>query len=391
MPDDVVFDPFDHVAMEDPYGVYAELRSREPVYRNAERGFWALSRYEDVQAAARDWRTFSSARGVNLDDTHELSGGGNFIAADPPPHDVLRRLVREPFTPAGIRARSEEVRTVVATAVADFETSGGGDAAQELAWRIPVTVICRLLGLSDADVPAVTDLLHGVIARSDSSGHMPAIAVDAAAELRERVSRVVTAAGEPAGPVGVAMREAYARQRLDLDGLAGMGLLLLVAGTETVADFVGNALLALDRHPNQAALMASDPERVPAGVEELLRFESPVQHQARTLERQMELHGVTIPAGGRVLLLWGAANRDERRWTNPDELDLTREQRRHLAFGDGIHHCLGAPLARLETSELLRELFRRRLRCEVSGPVRFVETHNTRGLASLPVNVSAAA
>jgi cytochrome P450 len=379
------FDPFDHGAMEDPYPLYAWMREHHPVYRNEPRDFWALSRYADVQTAARDWQTFSSTGGVNLDETHELSGAGNFIAADPAPHDVLRRLVREPFTPAGIRALGAQIEQVVATAVAGFCRAGGGDAAQLLAWRIPVETICRLLGIPVTEVPAIVALLHDVIARTSNEDELPRGAREGAEQIRARM-RALAAGANPAGaPLGDAMRAALVRDELDLEAFAGMGLLLLVAGTETVADFIGNALHALAGNPDQRALLSADPDRVTAGVEELLRFESPVQHQVRTLTRPLELHGIELPAGAHVLLLWGAANRDERRWEHADRLDVAREPLRHLAFGEGIHHCLGAPLARLEGGLLLRELLAVAPRYELAGPVRFIDTHNTRGLAALPL------
>jgi cytochrome P450 len=172
---------------------------------------------------------------------------------------------------------------------------------------------------------------------------------------------------------------------LSAEEIPGLCLLLYIAGTETVADFIGNALVALAEHPEQRALLAAQPQRSAAAVEELLRFESPVQYRVRTATAQIELHGVAVPAGGAVALLWGAANRDERRWECPDELDLGREPRRHLAFGEGIHHCLGAPLARLQGRVVLEETLRAMPGYRLAGePVRMA-THNTRGVAQLAI------
>jgi cytochrome P450 len=169
--------------------------------------------------------------------------------------------------------------------------------------------------------------------------------------------------------------------------LAGLCVLLYVAGTETVADFIGNALVALAEHPDQRALLAAQPNLGAAAVEELLRYESPVQYQVRTATATVQLHGVTIPAGDRVALLWGAANRDERRWERPDELDVTRPTKRNLAFGEGIHHCLGAPLARLQGRIVLGEALKAVPQYRLDGPVERIATHNTRGVARLPVAV----
>ena len=165
--------------------------------------------------------------------------------------------------------------------------------------------------------------------------------------------------------------------------IPGLCLLLYIAGTETVADFIGNALVALAEHPEQRALLAAEPQRAAAAVEELLRFESPVQYQVRIATAPIELHGVAIPAGSAVALLWGAANRDERRWERTDELDLTREPRRHLAFGEGINHCLGAPLARLQGRVVLEETLRAMPGYRLAGEPARIATHNTRGVARL--------
>jgi cytochrome P450 len=178
---------------------------------------------------------------------------------------------------------------------------------------------------------------------------------------------------------------AQARGELGEDELPGLCILLFVAGTETVADFIGNALVALAEHPDQRALLAAEPERAADAVEELLRYESPVQYQVRTATIDTELHGVTIAAGDRVALLWGAANRDERRWQRADELDVTRERKRHLAFGEGIHHCLGAALARLQGRIVLQETVAAMPGYRLVGPIERIATHNTRGVARLPL------
>jgi cytochrome P450 len=157
-----------------------------------------------------------------------------------------------------------------------------------------------------------------------------------------------------------------------------------VAGTETVADFIGNALCVLAEHPGQRAVLAADPALGPAAVEELLRFESPVQYQVRTAVAATELHGITIPAGSAVALLWGAANRDERRWERPDELDLTRAARRNLAFGEGIHHCLGAPLARLQGRVVLEETLRAMPSYRLAGEPERTTRAASRGCRSCP-------
>ena len=379
---------FDPLAQDEPYAAYRELRESCPVYRNEARGFWALSRFEDVQRAAREWTGFSSAEGVNLDDTLSLTGPGNFIAADPPDHDRLRRVVRGRFTPPGVAAMEaairEDVRGVLAVAVRE----GGFDAADALAWAIPVRTVSRVLRLPMQDEHLLRGWLRAVINREATSDRLPASARAAAGELRAYLSEHL--AQRRAAPGDDLLSDVVAGQgrgELDEAELPGLCILLYVAGTETVADFIGNALVALAEHPDQRALLAAQPDLGGAAVEELLRYESPVQYQVRTATVATELHGQRIAAGDRVALLWGAANRDERRWERPDELDITRAHKRNLAFGEGIHHCLGAPLARLEGRVVLEEVLEAMPQYRLDGPVERIATHNTRGVARLPVAI----
>jgi cytochrome P450 len=377
---------YDPLVQDDHYAAYRALRRDFPVYRNEERGFWALSRFEDVQRAAREWRCWSSAEGVNLDDTLSLTGPGNFIAADPPDHDRLRRVVRERFTPATIAAMEPAVRDDVRATLEAANRAGGLDAAATLAWAIPVRTISRLLGLPLEDEPVLRSGLRAAIARERGSDRLPATARRAAESLRTYFADHVERRRRDGGDDLLADVVASERSgALTADEIPGLCLLLYIAGTETVADFIGNALVALAEHPAQRALLAAEPQRAAAAVEELLRFESPVQYQVRTATAETELHGVAIPAGSAVALLWGAANRDERRWERPDELDLSREPRRHLAFGEGIHHCLGAPLARLQGRVVLEETLRAMPGYRLAGEPERITTHNTRGVARLPI------
>jgi cytochrome P450 len=377
---------FDPLVQDEPYAAYRELREAWPVYRNEARGFWALSRFEDVQRAAREWAAFSSAEGVNLDDTLSLTGDGNFIAADPPDHDRLRRVVRGRFTPSVVAGMEGEIRHDVRRALRAAAREGGFDAAEALAWAIPVRTIARLLALPIGDEPLLRRWLRAVIHREAQSDRLPATARAAARELRGYlVAHLAARRGRPGDDLLSDIVAEQARGELEEAELPGLCVLLFVAGTETVADFIGNALVALAEHPEQRALLVAQPQLASAAVEELLRFESPVQYQVRTATADAELHSVTIAAGDRVALLWGAANRDERRWERADELDVTREAKRNLAFGEGIHHCLGAPLARLQGRIVLEEMVQAMPAYRLDGPVERIATHNTRGVARLPL------
>jgi cytochrome P450 len=377
---------FDPLLQDEPYAAYRVLRGSHPVYRNEERAFWALSRFDDVQRAARDWTQFSSADGVNLDDTLSLTGAGNFIAADPPDHDRLRKVVRGRFTPATVAAMEAAIRDDVRATLATAVREGGFDAADRLAWTIPVRTVSRLLRLPMHDEPVLRGWLRAVIHRETERDILPDSARAAGRELRAYLTEQIDDRRRAPGDDLLSdIVAGEARAEVNEAEIPGLCILLYVAGTETVADFIGNALVPLAEHPEQRALLAAQPRIGGAAVEELLRFESPVQYQVRTATRDVELNGVTIPAGDRVALLWGAANRDERRWDRPDELELAREHKRNLAFGEGIHHCLGAPLARLQGRIVLEEALKATPHYRLDGRVERIATHNTRGVARLPL------
>ena len=292
---------FDPLVQDEPYLAYRELRASCPVYRNEARGFWALSRFEDVQRAAREWTGFSSADGVNLDDTLSLTGAGNFIAADPPDHDRLRRVVRGRFTPARVAAMEaairEDVRGVLAVAVRE----GGFDAADALAWAIPVRTVSRLLRLPMQDEHELRGWLRAIIHREAASDRLPETARAAAGALREYLTAHLAERRRlPGDDLLSDIVAGQTRSELDEAELPGLCILLYVAGTETVADFIGNALVALAEHPEQRALLATQPDVGGAAVEELLRYESPVQYQVRTATHPelAEAYGLTRRRAG---------------------------------------------------------------------------------------------
>ncbi len=241
-------------------------------------------------------------------------------------------------------------------------------------------------GFPEDDHPQLLDWFSDMLERDPGSRALPARAVAGRDRMREYMQ--------------AAARDRRATRREDLmsflvdaevngqisaDELLGSSMLLFVAGITTTSGLLSNSLLHLDRFPDQRALIRADPALIPAAIEELLRFDAPIQALARTATREIEIHDMAIPAGARVALLWASANRDERRWIDPDRLDITREMQRHVSFGDGIHHCLGAPLARLEAKIVFEELLQRIPEYAVSGPIVRVKTPTDRALESLPV------
>jgi hypothetical protein len=355
---------------------------------------WAVSRFDDVAAAARDWETFSSSAGASgndVDDTYQLfEPAGDLPAADRPLHTRLRGALRLAFSPSALRARFEPaVRDRVHRLIDGFADAGTADFARDLARPLPARTMFTWFGFPDADHPQLLGWFEAMLQRVPGERALPPIALDGRDRMREYVS---AAAAErrrtPREDLMTFLVEANKAGQMSNDELVGSSLLLFMAGITTTSGLISNSLLHLDRFPDQRELIRSDPAIIPAAIEELLRFDAPIQALARNVTRDVELHGTVIPAGARVALLWASANRDERRWPDPDTLDLTRKPERHVSFGEGIHHCLGAPLARLEAKVLFEELFKRVPDYAVSGPIVRIHAHTDRGLERLPVDFS---
>jgi cytochrome P450 len=383
-----MYDPLVHTPSDELYALYAELLEHHPVYYSEQRDVWCVSRYDSVLAAARGWEELSNAHGVDLDTPPHFFGSGDFLDQDPPRHDVLRQLVRARFTPRGVKLLEELVAERVDELLDRVLAEPEPNLARSFAWELPMWVICRLLGIPDDAYGDVQASLKRLATKQEGVREVPAEVLAGREELRGFLADVAASKRErPADDLLTDLVAQLDAGEIDLDDLLGMSLLMFVAGSETAASLISNALHLLDRHPDQQALLRSGEVTIEQAIEELLRYESPIQYLARTTTREVEVDGVAIPAHARVALLYGAANRDPRRYEQPDVLDLAREQKRHLAFGNGIHFCLGAPLARLEARIALTAFFERVERYEVSGPPTRLSNHVIRGITDLPARV----
>jgi cytochrome P450 len=386
----LVYDPFTRETQEDPYPLYAAMLERAPVAMNEERGFWTVCRFADVQAAARDWKTFSNYEGVDLDFMAKLMcGPGDFLDYDPPRHDDLREIIKRRFTPRAFEQLTPRIQEIVDELVDGLVERGGGDIVSELASPTPIRVVTALLGFPKEDLPMLTDLQARSITRTPGEVRLPKVALDATAQLRDYFSDAAAMRRKhPTDDVISDMVTKKAGDRyLTEPEIVGMCFLLWIAGFDTTRSLIANGIHLLDEHPDQRALLAREPQRMREAIEELLRYEAPVQNTARTTHTEVTLHGVTIPAGARVALMLGAANRDPRRWENPNTLDITREGKRHLAFGEGIHFCLGGPLARLEGRIALATFLARVPEYEVEHPLERLPIHNLRLHTKLPITI----
>jgi cytochrome P450 len=392
-----VYHPLALNPSDDPYPTYRFLRDEQPAYHNQELGFWALSRYADVQAAARDWETFSSADGGQLGEGNDRFDDSNFINNDPPRHDELRAIVRPFFRPNTITALEPTVRRLVGELLDPIVEAGSADVAWDFGWTLAVALISEVMGMPPGDRTMLLALMERLSARSQLSGaadeggparmyELPEPAKQATAEFERYFGELIAdRRSRPKVDLLTAVASAIDRGRLAEDRWRGLCLILFLAGIDTTASLIGSSLLLLADRPGDRARLAVEPAHIPAAIEELVRYESPVQSIARTATRDVELHGVEIPRGGRVLLLFGAANRDDRRWERADELVLDRGAIRHLGFGEGVHFCLGAPLARLEARVALEQFFRRIPDYAMCGPVGRLRSDTDRGIVRLPV------
>jgi cytochrome P450 len=379
------------VALDDPYPVYRRLRDEAPVHHDERLDLWALSRFDDVQAAAKDWETFSTSiggRGNDIDDTFQLFlPAGDLAGVDPPVHTRLRGALRMAFSPSALRTRFEPiVRRKTLELIDGFAENGRADFARDLARPLPGTTMFSWFGFPETDHPELLAWFGDMLERDPGVAALPARAL--AGRDRMRAYMQAAAAERRRAPREDLMSFLVAANdagQISADEVLGSSMLLFVAGITTTSGLISNSLLHLARFPDQRNRLRDDPSIMAGAIEELLRYDAPIQALARTTTRDVGVHDSVIPAGARVALVWASANRDERRWEGPDRLDLTRPVQRHVSFGDGIHHCLGAPLARLEAGIVFEELFRRIPEYAVAGPIVRIKTPTDRALESLPV------
>jgi cytochrome P450 len=379
--------------LHNPYPEYARLRSCAPVQRvptGNGRYSYLITGYAEARAAFADPRLSKDTARFFADKPSRRNlhpaVSQNMLATDPPRHARLRRLVTKAFTRGTIDRLRPYIQQVTTERVDAFLPDGRADLIEDLAIPLPVTVICHMLGVPEADRPALhqwsNDLFAaGQPAQIDAASHAIADFMAGLVETKRRAPDDSLLADLIAARDG--------RDRLDESELVSLAVLLLVAGHETTTNFIGNAALGLLQHPESLARLREDPQLLDTALDELLRFDSPVGIATfRYSTEPFTLGGTDIPPGVPVLIAPGAANRDPARFPEPDLLDLDRDAKGHLAFGHGIHRCLGAPLARAEAEIALGTLLARCGQLELAVPAGDLQWRHTRlmrGLESLPV------
>lgn len=393
----LVFSPWSYEVHEDPYPYYARLRDEAPLYRNEEEGFWALSRHAEVIDAFRDSDRFSSAMGVSLDPAASGPGASrtmSFLAMDPPMHGRMRALVSRGFTPRRVAEMEPRIRELTRGHLADCLERGSVDFVADLAGKLPMDVISELIGVPAEDRARLRQLSDLLVEREEGIHDVPPAGVEAALELVVYYSAMIEdRRAHPSDDLTSALMAAEIEgDRLSDDEIIGFLFLMGVAGNETTTKLLANAWYWAWRNPDQRALPFADPARIGEWVEETLRYDTSSQLLARTTTCEVEVAGGTIPAGGRVVLLVGSANRDERVFPDPDAYVLGRpaaQMQQIASFGFGRHFCLGASLARLEARVALEELVAAvRPGYEIDeASARRMHSVNVRGFATLPTTM----
>ncbi|MHC9294542.1 cytochrome P450 [Mycobacterium sp. LTG2003] len=394
----LVFDPFSADFFNGPYETYRRMREEAPVYYSEEYDFYALTRHADVAAAFRDFETYSSAYGVDLGmvRTGQKVQAKMIISLDPPEHRHMRSLVNKVFTPRAISALRDLVETQVERYLGGVDPDGF-DVVSDFSAFFPVEIITGMLGVPVELRQQVRLWIDEHLHREPGQIDMSEAGIEAMAQawlmyydlIKQRraeprddmISQLVAAEIE---------REDGRSSRLRDSEIAGFATLLGGAGAETVTKLIGSAAVLFGRHPEQWQALYDDRDKIPAAIEELLRYEAPAQYNVRRSQRAVRLHGVTIPEGKPVFLVGGSANRDPQAWTDPDVFDIDRDrtEAQNLGFGYGIHSCLGAALARLECAIALDKLLDFMPRFEVDwARCERVSMQNVAGWSHVPVRV----
>lgn len=392
---DVYYDPYDAGIDADPYPVWKRMRDQTPLYFNERHEFFALSRYEDVESGLLDWKTYRSGRGTVLEIVKQNIDipPGSILFEDPPLHDQHRSLLVRVFTPKKMSALEPLVRDYCARALDPLVGADGFDFVKDLGGPMPMRVIGYLLGIPESDQEAIRERLDAGMRLDEGSADRTSDENFAFVEMFAEY--IDWRAKHPSDDLMTELLNAELQEedgstrRLTREEVLTYVSLLAGAGNETTTRLIGWTGKVLGEHPDQRRQITEDRLLLTNAIEELLRYEAPSPVQARYVARDVTHHGQTVPEGSVMLLLNGSANRDERKFADADRFDIHRSIGRHLSLGYGLHHCLGAALARLEGRVALDEVLNRFPDWEVDTD-RAVQakTSTVRGWESLPVRTS---
>ncbi|CDP81819.1 MULTISPECIES: cytochrome P450 [Mycolicibacterium] len=392
----VYYDPYDTGIVADPYPVYARLRDEAPLYHNERYDFWALSRHADVEKALSDWETFSNSRSdiLELVKSDFDMPPGVMMFEDPPMHTLLRGLMSRVFTPRRMAEIEDQIRQFCVRCLDPLVGSGDFDIIAELASMMPMRVIGMLLGIPESEQIEVRDANDANL-RTKPGAPMKVAQADRIADGRIYADYVEWRSKNPSDDLMTALLnveftdELGVTRKLDRKEVLHYTQVVAGAGNETTGRLIGWLAKVLAEHPDQRREVEQDRSLLTRAVDETLRFEPTGPHVARWVARDFEYDGTTVPAGSAMLLLFGAANRDPRRYRDPDTFDIHRDNISHLTFGKGLHYCLGANLARLEGRVALDELLNRFPEWEIDyDSAKLAPTSTVRGWEQLRILVN---
>jgi cytochrome P450 len=389
---EIYYDPYNFEIDKDPYPVWKRMRDEAPIYHNEKYDFYALSRFEDVEEASTNWQTYTSAKGILLE---MVKSGmavppGLFIAEDPPEHDMHRLILSRAVTPRRVAALEPRIRELCAEYLDPHVGSAGFDLVGDFGAQLPMRVIGMLVGIPEANQVELREAIeHSARLKAAEQPEDNAIATIGSpyapflAYRRDHPADDFLSTLIAARFTDVTTGEERGLSDAEILNYVGM---LYAAGNETTARLIGWMGKTLADHPDQRAALVADPTLVPNAVEETLRYEVPSPVQVRVATKDVEKHGRTVPAGSAVVLLTGAANRDERAFPDPDRYDVQRRIDHHVTFGYGAHYCFGAALARIEGRIALTEILKRFPRWDVdTANAELIHTATLRGYHKLPL------
>lgn len=376
----------------DPYPAYRELRENTPVVWNDVTNFWALTKYEDIRYVSGHPQLFTSTKGITIPDPDQPNPvqEGNLIFTDPPRHRQLRKLINAGFTRRQVSLLEPKIRSIVTGIVDNIDPSREYEFAEEIAAPLPTRLIAEMLGAPPEDWEQFRAWSDAAVGRNDPDIEMDNMV--ALASLFEYFTKLIEdrRSGRVNGDdlLSILAAAEVDGERLTDEDLLNFSFLLLVAGNETTRNLIALGTKTLLDHPDQFALLRSKPELLPIAVEEMLRYTSPVAHMAREATQDVEIRGQRIAAGETVVMLYGAANRDEEVFgPTSEEFDITRNPNPHIAFGAGEHACLGAQLARLEARVMFEVLLGTYPSIELTGDVTRLRDTMVPGVKKMPVRL----
>jgi cytochrome P450 len=399
----IYYDPYDFEIDNDPYPVWKRMRDEAPLYYNEKYEFYALSRFDDVKTCSKEWETYISGKGSVLEMikanlvANIAVPAGMILFEDPPIHHIHRALLARVFTPKKMLAIEPKVREFCGRTLDPLVSSGKFDFIKDLGAEMPMRTIGMLMGIPEADQVAIRDNIDGSMSLKESA------APDFQAGVVNYAPGVFDSGifndyldwrlKHPADDLMTHLLsiefedETGTTRKLTREEVLGYVGLVAAAGNETTTRLIGWAGKVLAENPDQITQLAKDPGLIPNAIDELLRYESPSPVQARYVTQDVEHYGQTVKAGSIMLLLTASANRDEREFPDPDRFDIHRKTDQHMAFGHGIHFCLGSHLARLEARVALEEVLKRFSRWEIDWPnAKRAHTSTVRGWERLPVH-----